>query len=150
MKNVMKGSYIILITLAFEQTIRVGNLGGIHFSAGQYAYVGSAMGGFESRLRHHFRKTCKPHWHIDYLLQKAQISSIIISENHERIECNIATLLQNKFQCIVGFGSSDCKCKGHLFFLYNKMGMELRIGAMLKSLGYSTKPYIFLHRDPAV
>ena len=73
----------------------------------------------------YFRKDKKLHWHIDYLLQKTRISSIIISESHERIECTIAKALMRQFQCIVGFGSGDCKCKGHLFFLqrYQILGL---------------------------
>ena len=125
MKPTTKGSYVLIIKLLSAQTIKVGGLGEIYFPAGQYAYVGSAMGGFKSRLPHYFRKDKKLHWHIDYLLQKTRISSIIISESHERIECTIAKALMRQFQCIVGFGSGDCKCKGHLFFLqrYQILGL---------------------------
>lgn len=37
--------------------------------AGWYVYSGSAKGpgGLRSRLRHHFRKTKKSHWHVDQL-----------------------------------------------------------------------------------
>jgi Uri superfamily endonuclease len=112
-KHRAKGSYVLLINLPSARVIRVGSLGEIHFPAGQYAYVGSAMGGFNSRLPHHFRENKKPHWHIDYLLQKARIDGGIISENEERNECTIAGALAESFQCMVGFGSSDCKCKIH-------------------------------------
>jgi Uri superfamily endonuclease len=132
----MKGSYVLITNLLPAQTIRVGSLGKIYFPAGRYAYVGSAMGGFKSRLPHHFRKSKKPRWHIDYLLQKATISSVVLSESLERNECTIAKALMKHFQCIVGFGSSDCKCKGHLFFLQNRIGTELRISTILASLGY--------------
>ena len=136
MNDLMKGSYVLIIDVSSPQTIRVGCLGAVFFPAGQYAYVGSAMRGLKSRLPHHFRTNKKPHWHIDYLLQKAKIDSVIIAESLERIECNIAKALTNHYLCIGGFGSSDCKCEGHLFFLNNEIGIELEISSILKSLGY--------------
>ena len=138
MKDVMKGSYVLIIHVSATQTIKVGGLGEVCFPAGQYAYVGSAMRGLKSRLPHHFRKNKKPHWHIDYLLQKAEISSVLISESQERIECQIAKALMPHFQGIVGFGSSDCKCKGHLFFLKNECGLESIITNLLRSNGLSS------------
>ena len=135
-----KGSYVLLINLPFAQTIRVGSLGEIHFPTGHYAYVGSAMGGYQSRLPHHFRANKKTHWHIDYLLQKAQISSVIISESEERNECVIAKEFMNQYQCILGFGSSDCKCTGHLFILKNEQGLESKIVRLLRSVGFVSSP----------
>lgn len=114
-------------------------MGKIHFPAGHYAYVGSAMGGFKARLPHHFREKKKTHWHIDYLLQNARIDSVIISECAERNECTIAAALVEKFHCIVGFGSSDCKCKSHLFILKNERGVESKIVKLLRSLGYPSE-----------
>lgn len=112
----MKGSYILLIKLSEAQDIRVGSLGLVHFPRGYYAYVGSALGGFKSRLNRHLRKDKIPKWHIDYLLQKASITSIIICETEERVECAIAQALRRQFESIPAFGSSDCRCAGHLFF----------------------------------
>ena len=47
--------------------------------------------------------------------------------------------LMNHFQYIVGFGSSDCKCKSHLFFLKSEQRVEPRIVKALTSLGYPSK-----------
>ena len=58
----MKGTYVLIIELAHTKDILVGKLGYIHFSKAFYAYVGSAMNGFEARLPHHLRKKKKPHW----------------------------------------------------------------------------------------
>jgi len=79
------------------------------------------MGGFKSRLNRHLRSNKKPHWHIDYLLQKASISEIILCETNDRVECTIAQALSRQFDSIPGFGSSDCKCRSHLFFATDKM-----------------------------
>ncbi len=128
----MKGSYVILIQLSEEQTITTGGLKAIYFPRGYYAYVGSAMGGFKSRLNRHFKRNKKPHWHIDYLLEKASISSIILCETNNRVECTIAQALNGQFDSIPGFGSSDCKCRSHLFFTTDKM--KPTIMATLSSL----------------
>ena len=76
----MAGSYILLIKLPEEKTISTGSLKSVHFHRGYYAYVGSAMGGFKARLNHHLKGNKKPHWHIDYLLQEASITGIILCE----------------------------------------------------------------------
>ena len=112
---------MLLIQLPEEQTITIGSLKAIYFPRGYYAYVGSAMGGFKSRLNRHLKSNKKPHWHIDYLLEKASISEIILSETKDRVECAVAQALSHQFDSIPGFGSSDCKCRSHLFFATDKM-----------------------------
>ena len=129
----MKGSYILLIELPEPQVITVGSLKAIHFPGGYYAYVGSALGRLEPRLNRHLRQNKKPHWHIDYLLEKASINGIITCETEARTECTIAKALGHEFEAIPGFGSSDCKCRSHLFFTTD--GMTSEILAILKSLG---------------
>lgn len=112
---------MLLIPLPEEQTITTGRLKATYFPCGYYAYVGSAMGGFESRLNRHLKSDKKPHWHIDYLLEKASISQIILCETKDRAECAIAQALSCRFDAIPGFGSSDCQCRSHLFFAADKM-----------------------------
>ncbi len=128
----MKGSYILLIKLPTEQTIRIGSLNSIQFPRGYYAYVGSAMSGFKSRLRHHLKENKRLHWHIDYLLQKTSFNSLILCETNDRTECAVAQALSHQFDSIPGFGSSDCKCPSHLFFTANEM--ESTILAILNRL----------------
>jgi len=123
----VKGSYVLLIELTEEQKITTGSLKAIYFPRGYYAYVGSAMGGFKSRLNRHIKSNKKPHWHIDYLLEKASISEIILCETNDRVECTIAQALNGQFDSIPGFGSSDCKCRSHLFFATDKMKPTIMI-----------------------
>ncbi len=139
----MKGSYVLLIELTEEQTITTGSLKAIYFPRGYYAYVGSAMSGFKSRLNRHLKSDKKPHWHIDYLLEKASISSIILCETNNRVECTIAQALNGQFDSIPGFGSSDCKCRSHLFFATDKM--KPTIMATLNSL--SMQPRLAQEQD---
>lgn len=112
----MKGGYALLIELPEEQDIAVGKLGLITFPKGFYAYIGSAMNGFELRIGHHLRRKRRFHWHIDYLLQNAEIREIILCEAEQRVECILAHSLAKEFPSIPGFGSSDCNCSSHLFW----------------------------------
>ncbi len=119
-----RGSYVLLIELPEEQTITVGSLKANRFLPGCYAYVGSALGGFKARLNRHLKGSKRPHWHIDYLLPLASISSIVLFETGDRLECAIAQTLSRRFDAVPGFGSSDCKCKSHLFFAPRERQMK--------------------------
>ena len=112
----MKGSYILLIRLPEAQTMTIGSLSEVYFPQGYYAYVGSALSGVESRVNRHLNQNKRLHWHIDYLLPKASITEIIVSETNGKVECAIARALSAQFDSIPGFGSSDCQCLSHLFF----------------------------------
>jgi Uri superfamily endonuclease len=80
------------------------------------------MGGFKSRLSYHLRDNKKPHWHIDYLLEKGSLNEIILYDTRNRkVECAMAQTLSHVFDSVLGFGSSDCKCYSHLFFAADRM-----------------------------
>lgn len=115
----MKGSYLLIMEIKEDKKIKIGALGKIEFKKGYYAYVGSAMSSIEKRVERHLRKEKKLRWHIDYLLQHAELKSIFYRESNEKEECSIAKAFSNGFPCIKNFGSSDCKCKGHLFYSKN-------------------------------
>ena len=131
----MAGSYILLIKLPEEKIINIGSRQSVRFNRGYYAYVGSAMGGFKVRLGRHLKENKKPHWHIDYLLQKASITSIILCETTQKIECTIAQALKCHFDSVPSFGASDCHCTSHLFFATNKKKMKSVIMTTLDALG---------------
>ena len=114
--NAARGSYVLLMSLTEERTITVGGLGPVRFASGHYAYVGSALGGFRSRLNRHLDTGKKPHWHIDYLLAEAVLDAIITGETQEKTECSIARELAQWFASVPCFGASDCHCRSHLFF----------------------------------
>jgi len=130
----MKGNYILLIELPETGEISVGRLGLLTFPQGFYAYVGSAMNGFEGRIGRHLRKKKKPRWHIDYLLEQALIKEIVLCETEERVECILAQTLSEEFPSIPGFGSSDCRCRSHLYFEAEKDKLEKGIIEAVKSL----------------
>ncbi len=130
-----KGTYILLVELFEEQNILVGKLGSLLFKKGFYAYVGSAMGGFKTRIGRHLRKDKFFHWHIDFLLQRAEIREIILCESEKETECLFAQLLSQKFHSVPNFGSSDCKCKSHLFFSEKRDVLEGGILNAVSQLG---------------
>ncbi|MBN2251402.1 MAG: GIY-YIG nuclease family protein [Candidatus Altiarchaeota archaeon] len=112
----MKGAYILYIELERDEIIRIGALGNVSFKKGFYAYAGSGMGGLEARVMRHLRRGKKLHWHIDYLLEKAKVRVVYIRPSGRREECEIARMFASRFQCVPGFGCSDCRCKSHLFY----------------------------------
>ena len=115
----IKGSYVLIIENREDRSIEVGKLGVIHFRRGFYAYTGSAMGGIEARLDRHLRQEKRMFWHIDYILAEMNIVGLIFSEtknSKDRYECAIARRLASSFEPIESFGSSDCRCRSHLFY----------------------------------
>ena len=112
----MRGCYVLFVTLSDPKTISVGRRGAAEFPAGEYAYVGSALGGLEARLRRHWRKEKRLHWHIDYLLREATIEKVILAQTCERIECQLASFFSKRFDFVPRFGASDCQCCSHLFW----------------------------------
>jgi len=119
-----KGSYVLIVGLDAEKRIHLGSLGVIPFPQGCYAYLGSALGGFKSRLNRHLTKHKKQQWHIDYLLSEAQVLQVILCEVERRLECLLSQVLANEFSSVPGFGSSDCRCKSHLYFADNRAYLE--------------------------
>ena len=131
----MKGSYVLLIKLSEEQTITVGSLKALHFPGGYYAYIGSAMGGLKARISRHLKSNKKRHWHIDYLLEKASITGVILGETPDRTECTIARALSYQLTSIPGFGASDCRCHSHLFYAASQREMKSQVMTSIGQLG---------------
>ena len=117
-----KGTYIIVLKNQQQQTFNVGKLGSITTQPGYYVYIGSAMGpgGIAARLAHHARISRRPHWHIDYLRAGTSFHQAWALESEERKECEWAGVFaasDDAKQPMQGFGSSDCSCTTHLYFL---------------------------------
>ncbi|WP_281193375.1 GIY-YIG nuclease family protein [Halorubrum sp. F4] len=112
------GTYTLLVELPATTTLSVGALGEHRFSAGAYAYTGSALGsGGFSRVRRH-RRTARGdhevrHWHVDYLLGEtdARIDRVVYAPGVDA-ECAVAGRLPAG--PVDGFGASDCGCPSHL------------------------------------
>ncbi len=133
-----KGCYILILRLEEGRDIRVGELGERRFEAGWYVYAGSALSGLKGRLSRHLRQEKKLRWHIDYLLKAAPVQDIIIVETPERVECFLAAIVGESFTVIPKFGSSDCRCSGHLFF--SERSPVAAITNSLQKAGFSPVP----------
>ncbi len=128
----------MVIKISEDLKIRVGRLGEGSFKEGDYIYIGSAKGCLEARLRRHLRKDKKIYWHIDYLLKNKKTKILQIWIIDKKMECQTAEVFcQDPTTEIIkkGFGSSDCKCLTHLFFIKNKKQIE----SILKEIGFSRR-----------
>jgi Uri superfamily endonuclease len=97
--------------------VNVGALGRLTFKKGLYAYVGSAQNNLEQRIKRHLGKTKRRFWHVDYLLSNkvARVIEVFHEQADKAEECAVARIISERGELIEGFGSSDCRCKSHLF-----------------------------------
>lgn len=112
------GTYALILGLREPALLQVGRLGRIHFDAPHYLYFGSAFGpgGLAARLKHHLQPARRSHWHVDYLLQAAEVLGIWHTRDPARLECTwarAASALRGGTP-VPRFGSSDCRCRSHL------------------------------------
>ena len=123
------GTYALLLSLFKPAHIRVGALGRYVLRPGYYVYVGSAMGpgGLRGRVGHHLKLSLKPHWHIDYLRQHAEIEQIwyTYSTRREHEWAAAFQSLPGSSIPIPGFGSSDCHCQAHLIYFERVPELEV-------------------------
>ncbi|MHA1229477.1 MAG: GIY-YIG nuclease family protein [Candidatus Helarchaeota archaeon] len=125
----MRGVYVIIIKKIKDSEISIGKFGTFFFPKGIYLYVGSALGNasstsIENRLKRHYKKKKKLHWHIDYLLADdyTEIISSFYGCCDDKMECSLLQMLKNQSESfylpIKNFGASDCvkKCGGHLIY----------------------------------
>jgi Uri superfamily endonuclease len=113
-----KGAYILLIHVPETRLIEVGRLGTFPFQEGTYLYVGSALNSLEKRTARHVSKIKKLRWHIDYLLQFAEVRNVLMINTEKRIECALNRVVSETAPVgaeVKGFGSSDCHCLTHLW-----------------------------------
>jgi len=117
--DIVKGTYALLMYLSEDVPLQIGRLGCFVFPAGYYLYVGSALGpgGLRARLARHARREKARHWHIDYLLDVAELLETWEAATEERWECRwaeAAISLEGSNVPVARFGASDCRCPAHL------------------------------------
>ena len=111
------GVYIAIFYLPEARHISVGKLGRFLFRQGFYFYVGSAQRNLSARLERHGKRRKSLRWHIDYLSTKTEMLGAITVAGPRRRERELAEKLAGMFELAVpGFGASDCRCDGHLFY----------------------------------
>jgi sugar fermentation stimulation protein A len=115
------GSYILVLKNDRDIEIAIGKLGKIFFMKGYYAYVGSAMGSLENRVKRHGKKKKTLFWHIDYITpHPMKIEKTFLFRRIDRIEFSLAERMKEICAgTIEGFGSSDTGQPSHLFYFRN-------------------------------
>lgn len=118
------GSYALQLNLGIDQVLSIGCLGKHVFPAGEYMYLGSALGsgGLQARVGRHWRGDGRLHWHIDWLRSKAAVTGCYFLVSDNRLECLWSQALIEHPSASVpvpGFGASDCRgnrnpCSAHL------------------------------------
>lgn len=119
----MKGTYCLIIYLKKNESIKIGKLyDNLEFKKGYYVYVGSAMNSLTKRIQRHLSKNKKLYWHIDYFLnnENSIIKEVLFNKSHNKIECELANLINKNGKEIPKFGSSDCNCNSHLIYFERK------------------------------
>ncbi len=113
-----RGTYLLLVKMGSEKTLTAGRLNPARFKQGYYVYVGSAMSSLSKRVARHIRKRKRKRWHIDYLVNEADAVTAIPIISSVYLECELADRLQEiAARPVQGFGSSDCSCRAHLFYV---------------------------------
>ena len=130
-------TYILWIALKKGVSVTVGSLGKICFKNGTYLYIGSAKRVYKARIRRHLSARKKIFWHIDYFLSRGYNRIKEIWLNQKITECAAAQYFYNNgYSFIDKFGSSDCKCRSHLFFA--KRGLR-KLNEELIELGFNNE-----------
>jgi Uri superfamily endonuclease len=133
MIEALPGTYALLLRSDTPVVIQVGSLGQLVVEPGFYLYIGSALGpgGLRGRLGHHLKPVTRPHWHVDYLRQVAQVVEIRYVISGERLECAWARQLAALAEVSIPlkkFGASDCDCPAHLFYSARKNELHFSLG----------------------
>lgn len=123
------GVYILHLNLNQQRKRQIGRLGEFSFPAGEYLYIGSALGpgGLKARLGRHLKGGERRHWHIDWLRDITTLRGCFYAATGEHHECNWSQFLihQPGARVLVpGFGASDCSkepipCPAHLVWFEN-------------------------------
>ena len=109
--------YAVHMYLPDDAEARIGALGTFLFRKGNYVYIGSAKKNIKSRVERHYRTDKPNRWHLDYFRPYCTITKIETFDGSIG-ECALAASFRKDGTIPVkNFGSSDCKCGGHLILL---------------------------------
>jgi len=124
------GTYALIFSASRARQLQIGKLGRLLVKPGFYIYVGSAFGpgGLKARLAHHRKPSRRPHWHVDYLTPFVHLIECWHTCGPVRREHQWAEILSTTAGTstpLSGFGSSDCRCRSHLFYSASKPNLTL-------------------------
>ena len=123
--------YVLVLWNRRRRAIEVGSLGRVEFEPGFYLYVGSGGVNPLRRVQRHLRPSKPVRWHIDYLTtgprRMRPVDSYLFPGKRE---CGLAKTLAGSLGVVPGFGSSDCRCRGHLFLCPGIRELEQALAAV--------------------
>lgn len=102
-------------------------MGTLEFPAGTYVYAGSARRALSKRVARHRRRLGKKHrWHIDPVREQLYWlgARTWLDAPAARRDCDVAeavAALPDAQRYPARFGSSDCRCGGHLVYLPERL-----------------------------
>ena len=114
--------YQVHFELTRARRVVAGRLGILRFAPGWYFYTGSARRGAAGRIRRHFLRRKKRHWHIDHLLSGPAFGIafvLILPSGFAGGECGLHKRTFERLAATMpapGFGATDCRegCGSHL------------------------------------
>jgi len=112
-KPKLRGGYLLILRLNSDILLSTRSLN-FKLSSGYYIYVGSAMNSLFGRVKHHERTSKKFFWHVDFLLQEAELLFSLMITCFTSPETWLASRLSG--HPIPKFGASDRKDLSHLFY----------------------------------
>jgi sugar fermentation stimulation protein A len=137
------GNYLVILEMPKPAKAEIGALGVLPFKAGWYVYAGSARKNLSNRISRHLRKNRKQkHWHLDYLCPLAKTIKALPFLTYSNLECDLAAALEALGgKGVPRFGSSDCRCKSHLYYFKN---------SPLQNRGFAEMLFRFRHADSLI
>ncbi|MGD8451603.1 MAG: DUF123 domain-containing protein [Phycisphaerae bacterium] len=115
------GVYQLWLEVSVGLRLRVGRLGRVSLEPGVYVYTGRASRGLRARVLRHARGARRRHWHIDYLLARAEVRllRVRLAAGEAEAECAVNKAVPGGECVLPGFGSSDCRrgCGSHLRYV---------------------------------
>jgi len=137
--------YVAAAWVPRRETIVVGSLGLVTFTRGWHAYVGSARRGRDARVARHMRADKPLRWHADYLFARHPAARVWLLDT-PLSECGLVVRLRAAAAPGPGgtpaaplaaaaprFGSSDCRCPGHLLRTPRLGALEAALAAVADS-----------------
>ena len=109
------GTYLLVLRLKEDVRVRT-KARCFEVRRGTWMYVGRAPR-IASRVGRHLRGRGRKHWHIDYLLEHAEVLGVLVARGV--VEEEVALALAGQLEHVPGFGCSDTSAPSHLFYLKN-------------------------------
>ena len=128
------GHYLLVMQVESPRVIGIGRLGTFNFNPGIYCYAGRARRNLHQRIARHCRKSKSARWHIDHLLPHVNLLGVVLFSLEDHSECGIA----GELEALGGtrypprFGSSDCRCGGHLISIAGNLCDETPIENLIR------------------